>query len=255
MKVAPTRSNLLRVRQALKLAREGYELLDRKREILTTALVQLAQDTEAVQRQVWEALEIAYHALEIARLTMGRERVEWAALAATESVEVKIIPHSIMGVVVPRVEPRGEPQEMPYSLGDTTVALDEAAERFRHVLADVPTLSESLTTAWRLALELRKTVRRVNALQYIFIPQYEETEAFIESALEEREREDMFRLKRIKSRATPAPIGPPLRDYTQPYRDVSAGRAGGPVSRTGPPTRDYTQPYRDIGPGRGSSQE
>ena len=244
----------MRIRQALELAREGYELLDRKREVLTTELIGLARDAEMLQEQVWEALRLAYQALEIARLTMGRERVEWAALAVNESVEVKITPHSIMGVVVPRVEHSGEPPEMSYSPGDTTVALDEAAERFRAVLAQIPSLSESITTAWRLARELKKTIRRVNALEYIFIPQYEETVAFIESALEEKEREDIFRMKRVKSRAVPATIGPPLRDYAQPYRDISAGRAAGRLPPVGPPSRDYTQPYRDISAGRGAAR-
>ena len=255
MKVAPTRSSLLRIRQSLALARRGHDILDRKREVLTTELIGLAQDAQALQEEVWEALDTAYHALEVARLTMGRERVEWAALAVTESVEVKIVPHSIMGVVVPKVEPSGEPPEMSYSPGDTTVALDEAAEKFRNVLSQIPAISESMTTAWRLAGELKRTVRRVNALEYIFIPQYEETEAFIESSLEEREREDIFRMKRVKSRASPATIGPPTRDYAQPYRDISAGGTGGRAFRAAPSTRDYTQPYRDISGGRGSGRE
>jgi V/A-type H+-transporting ATPase subunit D len=77
--------------------------------------------------------------------------------------------------------------------------LDEAAAAFRRVLAEMPTLAETVTTAWRIARELQKTQRRVNALQHIFIPQYEDTITFIESELEEREREETFRLKRLKS--------------------------------------------------------
>ncbi len=81
-----------------------------------------------------------------------------------------------------------------------------------------------MTTVWRVALELQKTQRRVNALQHIFIPQYEETIAYIESALEEREREETFRLKRIKSRAARPTVGPATREYVQPFRDLGGGR-------------------------------
>jgi len=239
-RIAPTRSNLLRMRESLKLAREGYEILDKKREVLTTELMHVAHDATAIQERVWELFDEAYQALEIARLSMGRERLEWAALSVNETVEVQITPHSVMGVVIPAVKAYGAPPEMPYGLGDTSVALDEAAACFRSVLAEIPALSETMTTVWRLARELQKTQRRVNALQYIFIPQYEETIAFIESALEEREREETFRLKRIKSRVQRPTIGPPTREYEQPHRDISGGKS--PV-------------YRDIGGGKPTSHE
>jgi V/A-type H+-transporting ATPase subunit D len=228
------------MRESLKLAREGYEILDKKREVLTTELMHVAHDATAIQKRVWELLDEAYQALEIARLSMGRERLEWAALSVNETVEVQITPHSVMGVVIPAVKAHGAPPEMPYGLGDTSVALDEAAACFRNVLAEIPALSETMTTVWRLARELQKTQRRVNALQYIFIPQYEETIVFIESALEEREREETFRLKRIKSRVQRPTIGPPTREYGQPHRDISGGKS--PV-------------YRDIGGGKPTSHE
>ncbi len=239
--VAPTRSNLLRVRETLERAREGYEILDRKREVLTSELMRVAHDATKLQEQVWHLLADAYHALEMARLSMGREHLEWAALSVNETVEVEIRLHSIMGVAIPAVEAHGEPPEMPYGLGNTTVALDEAMACFRRVLEEIPILSETMTTVWRLARELQKTQRRVNALEHIFIPQYEETVNWIENALEEREREETFRLKRIKSRATRPTVGPARREYERPYRDISAGKKS-PI-------------YRDIGGGKPTSHE
>jgi vacuolar-type H+-ATPase subunit D/Vma8 len=129
---------------------------------------------------------------------------------------------------------------MPYSLGDTTAALDEASAAFREVLGHIPDLAELVTSVWRLAGELRKTQRRVNALQHIFIPEYEETVSFIESALEEREREETFRLKRLKARTTRPTVGPPTREYGQPSRDIAGGKS---------PT------YRDIAGGGPRSGE
>lgn len=199
--VPPTRSNLLRIKQELQFAKEGYEILNRKREVLTTELIAMSHNAEELQNKVWAKLAEAYSAMENAQLKMGRERVEWAAMAANKTVEVNLKFRGIMGVSVPNIESVGAPAEMPYSLGDTAAALDEASAAFTEVTKMVPELSMVLTTVWRLASELRKTQRRVNALQYIFIPEYEETVRFIVSSLEEREREDTFRLKLLKNRS------------------------------------------------------
>jgi V/A-type H+-transporting ATPase subunit D len=227
--IPPTRSNLLRIKEELQFAREGYEILDRKREVLTTELIRLAHDAEALQREVWDRLGKAYHALEDARLTMGQEHIEWAALAVNKTVEVEVKNRGVMGVPVPTVEAHGESAEMPYSLGDTMATLDGASATFQEVMGHVPALAELMTSVWRLARELRRTQRRVNALEHIFIPNYEDTVAFIEGALVEREREEAFRVKRLKDQQTASEIGPSTREYEQPYRDIAGGKS--PVYR------------------------
>ena len=198
--IAPTRSNLIRVKKDLQFAREGYEILDRKREVLTNELVRVAHEAEGLQQEVWKLMTPAYRALEMAQLTLGSDHVEWAALAANKTVDVHLKFRGIMGVAIPVIEASGEPHEMLYSPGDTNAALDEASATFREVLLRIPQLSMLVTTVWRLAGELRKTQRRVNALQHIFIPNYEATVAFIVSSLEEREREEIFRLKWLKTK-------------------------------------------------------
>lgn len=200
--VAPTRTNLIRVKKDLRFAREGYEILDRKREVLTTELVRVAKEADALQKEVWKLLETAYDAMEKARLVMGSDHVEWAALAANKTVDVHLKLRGIMGVAIPVIEAQGELQKLLYSPGDTAAALDQASAAFREVLLKIPQLSMLTTTVWRLAGELRKTQRRVNALKHIFIPQYENTVAFIVSSLEEREREETFRLKWLKTKLT-----------------------------------------------------
>jgi len=199
--VPPTRSNLIRMKQELRFAREGYEILDQKREVLAKELIRVADEAEALERDMEKLMTAAYYALETAMLTMGREQVEWAALAVHKTVEVHLKYRSVMGIPIPLIEASGEPPVMPYSLGDTTAGLDEARALLREVIQRIPELSRLVTTVWRLAIELRKTQRRVNALQFIFIPNYEETITFIQSSLEEREREDIFRLKLLKTRA------------------------------------------------------
>ncbi len=200
--VAPTRTNLIRIKKDLRFAREGYEILDRKREVLTTELVRVAHEADVIQKEVWKLLETAYRALEKARLTLGSDNVEWAALAANKTVDVHVKLRGIMGVAIPVIEARGELPKMLYSLSGTNAALDEASAAFREVIIKTPQLSMLVTTVWRLAGELRKTQRRVNALQHIFIPEYEQTVAFIVSSLEEREREEIFRLKWLKTKMT-----------------------------------------------------
>ena len=226
--VPPTRSNLLRVKQQLRFAREGYEILDRKREVLTTELMHLAHDAETLQREVWDMLASAYPALEKARMTMGRERVEWAALAVNKTVEVEIRNRGVMGVPLPVVTAQNAPAAMPYSLGDTMATIDGASKAFQQVINQVPALSELTTSAWRLARELRRTQRRVNALKHIFIPAYEETVSFIESALEEREREETFRVKRLMDRQGDAITGLPAREYGPPDHDAESRMTGQP---------------------------
>jgi len=204
--IPPTRSNLIRIKQDLQFAREGYEILDRKREVLTTELIRVAHEASELQEKVWKLQEEAYRALEKAQLTMGREHVEWAALAAHKSIDVQLKFRGIMGVPLPTVEASGGPPEMLYSLGDTSATLDEASAAFREVLNLIPQLSMLVTGVFRLANELRKTQRRVNALQHIFIPEYQEIVAFIISTLEERDREETFRLKLLKNRADKKPV-------------------------------------------------
>jgi len=200
--VPPTRTNLIRLKKELRFAREGHEILDRKREALTGELVRVAKEADALQKEVWALLQNAYNAMEKARLVMGSDHVEWAALAVNKTVDVHLRLRGIMGVAIPQIEARGEPPKLLYSPGDTAAVLDEASSMFREVLLRIPQLSMLTAAVWRLANELRKTQRRVNALQHIFIPQYENTVAFIISSLEEREREETFRLKLLKTKLT-----------------------------------------------------
>jgi V/A-type H+-transporting ATPase subunit D len=198
--IAPTRTNLIRLKKDLRFAREGYEILDRKREALTNELVRVAKEADTLQKEVWGLLQTAYGAMEKARLVMGSDHVEWAALAVNKTVDVHLRLRGIMGVAIPQIEARGEPPKLLYSPGDTAAVLDQATAAFREVLLRTPQLAMLTAAVWRLANELKKTQRRVNALQHIFIPQYETTIAFIVSSLEEREREEIFRLKSLKTR-------------------------------------------------------
>jgi len=215
----PTRSNYLKIKADLAFAREGYNILDQKREVLTNELMHLAHDAGVLQEKVGKIFSESYQALEDARLTMGQERVEWAALAVNQTIEIKIKNRGVMGVAIPVVTAHGELTEMPYSFGDTMATLDAASNAFREVLQWITQLAEIEASVWRLAHELLKTQRRVNALQYIFIPNYQETMDFIQSAIEEREREEIFRLKLLKSKKKESVAHPTRHEYHQPHAE------------------------------------
>jgi V/A-type H+-transporting ATPase subunit D len=217
--IPPTRSNYLKIKSDLVFAREGYNILDQKREVLTNELMHLAHDAAVLQEQIGKIFAESYQALEDARLTMGQERVEWAALAVNKALEIEIKNRGVMGVPIPVVSSHGEFEEMSYSFGDTMTTLDSATNAFREVMQWITQLAEIEASVWRLARELRKTQRRVNALQYIFIPNYEDTLLFIQSAIEEREREEIFRLKLLKLKKKGSQAHPAEHEYHQPYAE------------------------------------
>ncbi|MEZ4867064.1 MAG: V-type ATP synthase subunit D [Caldilineaceae bacterium] len=199
--VSPTRSNLLRLQQEAEQAKAGYELLDHKREVIVHELLQMIDDAERSAREAEERFHAAYEALTEARMRMGTERLHWASLAPAATIATNITLHSIMGVAVPLVHMEVTPLPLAYGLSDTSAALDEARARWLDVAARLGHLAEMTTTVWRLATELQKTQRRVNALEHVLIPQLEAEIQHITDVLEEHEREAFVRAKRVKSLA------------------------------------------------------
>jgi V/A-type H+-transporting ATPase subunit D len=200
LKLAPTRSNLLLVQERLRLAREGHRLLDRKREVLVMEIMRMIDDAERVQAESQERFAQAYLSIEEARVAVGTERLRRIALSRPRAADVQIKQRSVMGVAVPDVSCTPPERRPLYGFGNSSVVLDQAEQAWGEVLGLVADLAEKATAVWRLALELRRTQRRVNALKSIFIPAYEESLRTIRDALEEKDREDLFRLKRAKAR-------------------------------------------------------
>lgn len=203
LEVAPTRSNLLKTRESLQLAKEGYDLLEQKREVLLMELMRIVHDLRELERQVAEKSAAAFAALELALLSMGDESLQWAALSMISERDISLLYKSVMGVPVVTVQ--GAEAKAPATAGlqasmeGTKSALDEASRRFAELVLVIYRWSEVEISVWRLASEIRKTQRRVNALENIFIPQYERTVKAIEEVLEESDREEFIRKKKVKS--------------------------------------------------------
>ncbi len=199
-KMPPTHSALLELRRNLKQAQQGRQLLKRKQEVLSHELLGLLEDAEEAESQMRQRIDAALTALSMARMRMGSERLLWTSMAQSAEIQTTITTQTIMGVAVPLVQADVQAKPLSYGLGETSVTLDEARLRWIEVAEHLAHWVETVTTVWRLAQELQRTRRRVNALEYVLIPHYEGAIAHIQSVLEEQEREAFIRAKRVKAK-------------------------------------------------------
>lgn len=199
-KVVPTKTNLMRLRRNMSFAQEGYDLLEQKRQILVVELMGLVDKTIDAQEKVERELADAFQALQKAVLRMGRQGVEDVAPAVNIDANIAIQMRRLMGVNIPQVEVNIRDRAPYFSLGETSFWVDEAIVRFKNLLEDIGRLAELRISLMRLAEEVRKTMRRVNALEKIALPDYRESIKYIENTLEENERGTFATLKIVKER-------------------------------------------------------
>ncbi len=198
--MAPTKTNLMRVKRDLGFAREGWELLDQKRKILIVELMGLIDRAVEAQEEVEAKLGEAFEALDQSILRMGRREVNLIALGMNIESDISFSEKRVMGVSLPRVKVRFDDRSPYFAAAESSIWIDESIKKFREVLRLLGTLAEARISLMRLSREVGKTIRRVNALEKIFIPDYDETLKYIEMALEESEREAFYVLKLVKDR-------------------------------------------------------
>jgi len=198
--IAVTKGNLLRLKDEHALASEALTFLEEKRDLLLGELLRFQAQAIKLRRGLHQALEEAYQQLRAGLLSLGEEGVARAALGVEGDDQVILKERSFLGLPMPIVEFQAGSQRPRFSFCGTVGALDECHVSVREALADIAQLAEVEAVVWRLARELQRTVRRANALNYVMIPSYRETISYLEAALEEREREALFQLKRLKAR-------------------------------------------------------
>ena len=198
--VPPTKSNLFAVRGQLSIAREGFELLEQKREILIMELMRMVEEVKLLERDLDKRVESAYKALKTTIVGLGRETAREVSAGITFDYVVKEKQSRLMGIPLPTIDVQTPPMALKYSFMNTNATCDRTMVEFFELLKLVARMAEIRTTVWRLAKEVRKTQRRVNALEKIVIPDVLETKKFIEDVLEEREREVFFVQKILKAR-------------------------------------------------------
>ena len=197
---APTKGNLTAAKRSRALASTGYELMDRKRNILIRELMALIDDARELQERIDATFAEAYASMRIAMIAMGG-----SAQLAAESVPVDddftLRSRSVMGVELPYVSVKSEePKGPPYGLSLTSGELDDAYFKFREVRDLRRDLAETENSIYRLAYAIKKAQKRANALKNIVIPGLDAEIFRITDALEEKEREEFVRLKVVKGR-------------------------------------------------------
>ena len=195
---APTKTNLIRLRNDLKFAQQGYELLDQKRNILIVELLALVDQTVNHQSRVEEALAKAYKALEEAVFDMGKLKVQYLTGAVHMTTDISVRSRRVMGVRLPVIETEFTEHPPYYSPTGTSFWIDSAVQCFKEALHLLGKLSELKISVLRLANEVKRTIRKVNALEKIAIPDLEETVHAIQSRLEENERDMFVLMKMVK---------------------------------------------------------
>lgn len=194
----PTKGNLILARNSLALAKQGFDLMDKKRNILIRELMDLIAAASDIQSEIDQTFASAYRALQKANIQMGIHKVEQFSHAVPIEDSVQIKRRSVMGTEIPYVEYQPGARKPPFEFLGTKMSLDEAKEKFDRVKELTIRLAQVENSAYRLAVNIKKTQKRANALQNITIPKFEQLTKEIQNALEEKEREDFTRLKVIK---------------------------------------------------------
>jgi len=199
--IAPTKSNLIRVKERLNTALEGYDLLEQKREILVMELMRQVEQVKILERDLDARVAVAYPCLKRMLVVVGREKAEKLSANIRYNFDLREKRVTAAGMSFPGLEIKLPRAELKYSPANSFAECDETVLEFFSLLKILTDLAAVRTIAWRLAREVRKTQRRVNALEKMVIPVARETKTYIESALEERDRDSFFTSKLLKRKA------------------------------------------------------
>ncbi|MDK2990222.1 MAG: V/A-type H+/Na+-transporting ATPase subunit [Methanoculleus sp.] len=203
--IKPTRSELINVKRRIKLSERGYNILKMKRDGLILEFFKVLQQAKDSRGALVERYERAMEMIALAETVEGAIGVKAAAFSTADVPAISLKSKNIMGVVVPEIEAssvRKGVLDRGYGMLGTSAVIDETAEAFEDLLEAIIEAAEIETTMKRLLDEIESTKRRVNALEFKVIPELSEARDFIKMRLDEMEREELFRLKKIKARST-----------------------------------------------------
>ena len=198
--IAPTKSNLIKVKERLNIAREGYDLLEQKREILVSELMRKVEQVKILEREMDKRVDTAYPCLKRMLVKIGRERAQRLAQNVTYNFVLREKQVVSAGMKLPGLEVDLPATDIKYSAVNSFAECDETVLEFFELLKICTELAAIRTIALRLAREVRRTQRRVNALEKMVIPAASDTKIYIESVLEERDRDSFFTSKLLKKK-------------------------------------------------------
>jgi V/A-type H+-transporting ATPase subunit D len=201
--VKPTRKNLMQIEDRIELSERGHDTLEKKRDGLIMEFMDILDQAQDVREDLEANYQEAQRAIDIARATEGDVAVRGAASALKEYPEITTQSKNIMGVVVPQIEStkvQKNLSERGYGVLGTSARIDEAAEAYEELIDQIILAAEVETAMKKMLNEIETTKRRVNALEFKLLPDLRENQEYIEQKLEEQEREEIFRLKKIKAK-------------------------------------------------------
>jgi V/A-type H+-transporting ATPase subunit D len=201
--VKPTRKNLMQIEDRIELSERGHDTLEKKRDGLIMEFMDILDQAQDVREDLEANYQEAQRAIDIARATEGDVAVRGAAAALKEHPEITTQSKNIMGVVVPQIEStkvQKNLSERGYGVLGTSARIDEAAEAYEELIDQIILAAEVETAMKKMLNEIETTKRRVNALEFKLLPDLRENQEYIEQKLEEQEREEIFRLKKIKAK-------------------------------------------------------
>ncbi len=204
MNVKPTRSELIKLNKQIKLAKSGHSLLKKKRDGLIMEFFEVLKKAKLVRGDLAKVYKEAQHKINVARTLYTDLRLRSLAFAVQEAPEIKLETKNIMGVKVPVIQSKEIVKtfaQRKIGIAGSTAVIDNAIAAYEKLLQEIIKVAEVEITMKRLLAEIEKTKRRVNALEFSVIPRMEGTKKFIKFRLEELERENIFRLKRVKAKA------------------------------------------------------
>ena len=203
--IKPTRSELINLKRKIQLSQRGYKILKMKRDGLIMEFFKVLADAKDTRGDLLRKYAHAVEMMAIANTVEGAIGVKSAAFSVKEVPQITLKSKNIMGVIVPQIESSKVKKTLAdrgYGVLGTSTVIDETASSFEELVESIIESAEIETTMKRLLDEIEKTKRRVNALEFKVIPELTEARDFIKMRLGEMEREELFRMKKIKSRNT-----------------------------------------------------
>jgi len=199
--VKPTRSEELRLKDRIELAENGHEILEKKRDGLIHEFMEVIDDAKEINKELADTYSQARLKLMLAKIYDGEDTIKANAVAEQNDPELETEAQNIMGVVVPEIESgsvRREVLDREYGISSTSSRVDSTADKYEELLEKIVDAAETQTKILKLLNEIEKTKRRVNALEHKIIPEMQEGLDTVSQVLEERAREETFRMKKIK---------------------------------------------------------
>lgn len=198
--MTPTKGNLIKAKSSLEFAQKGYDLLDRKRTVLIREMMSLVDKANKLQKTIEKDFANAYKSLQEASITVGSDKLDSLSHSIEKEEDFDIIFKSVMGIETPNIKYKDIKTKAEYSFFDTNPAFDKAVIELNNIRKLIYELTEIENSVYNLASEIKKTQKRANALDKIQIPKYKLAIKTTEDVLAEKEREEFFRLKKVKKK-------------------------------------------------------